>query len=624
MAQVYALIAAINAYPPNPRVPQLAGCLADAENVAAYLKDRVGASLALEVLTDAQATRPAIIEQFRTHLGRAGPGDVALFHYSGHGVQAGTAPDFADYFPAATDESLLCYDSYSDGGYVLADKELAVLVQGVAAAGAEVCVTLDCCHSGSGTRDLGDEDALARSVDTIFAARPLEAYADGWYAAQKARGEPVVPPAARHILLAACDRLQTAKEDPETHSGVFTSVLLDVLAKSGGAISYSELFVRARTAARSRVAALNLQRLPNRQLGAQDPQFEPLGLFDAGRGYLGGALGEARRRYYVRKAGADWMAECGAVHGLPTSAASPASFALYPDGRSSDAAGTARAVAVGAQTSTLSLDFTADPAATYFAELTSLPAPPLLIGFSGDDASRAALNGALAVGGPGAPALAAPGAGMGYELTVAGGAASLARDGVAAFSVGLDDRWPTTVATALAHVAEWERRLALHNPRPQLDPDSVTIALDPPPGAVLAGAPPGETLLRFDGQPIPAPISAASSADQLLHVALFYFSRAFGIVCLRNDQLPPGKSMVLWGEQTSERFTLPDGVDSSIDRVKLLVSTERVDDFLLTLPPLKHTTDRDMGGGPPTPKLIANDWFAHDRTVRLVRPGAGG
>ncbi|MDT7934574.1 MAG: caspase family protein [Sphingomonadaceae bacterium] len=166
MGRVHALIAAINAYPPNPRVPQLTGCLADAENVAAYLKDRVGPSLALEMLTDAEAARPAIMEQFRTLLGRAGPGDVALFHYSGHGVPAGTAPDFADYFPAAMDESLLCYDSYADGGLVLADKELAVLVEHVAASGAEVCVTLDCCHSGSGTRDIGDEDALVRSAAT--------------------------------------------------------------------------------------------------------------------------------------------------------------------------------------------------------------------------------------------------------------------------------------------------------------------------------------------------------------------------------------------------------------------------------------------------------------------------
>ena len=49
-------------------------------------------------------------------------------------------------------------------------------------------------------------------------------------------------------LLAACERTQLASEAPDS-SGVFTSTLIEVLRKSGGDLTYADLFVRCRAAA---------------------------------------------------------------------------------------------------------------------------------------------------------------------------------------------------------------------------------------------------------------------------------------------------------------------------------------------------------------------------------------
>src|SRR5207253_1764991 len=103
-------------------------------------------------LIDQQATRQAVIDGFRAHLGRARAGDVVLFYYSGHGSQEGAPPEFWRFEPDRLDETLVCWDSRMPGRFDLADKELAQLIAEVAEPGPHVLVVLDCCHSGSGTR----------------------------------------------------------------------------------------------------------------------------------------------------------------------------------------------------------------------------------------------------------------------------------------------------------------------------------------------------------------------------------------------------------------------------------------------------------------------------------------
>ena len=80
---IYALFVGIDAYP-GPVNP-LSGCVNDVTRMRDLLAARVSGAkdrFAPLLLANAQATRQGIIDAWRSHLGQAGPGDVALFYYS--------------------------------------------------------------------------------------------------------------------------------------------------------------------------------------------------------------------------------------------------------------------------------------------------------------------------------------------------------------------------------------------------------------------------------------------------------------------------------------------------------------------------------------------------------------
>ena len=78
-----ALLVGINKYKTDP----LRGCVNDTEMQRHLLIHRFGFNPKdIYILTDQQATRQGILEAFEEHLiKQAKPGDVAVFHYSGHG-----------------------------------------------------------------------------------------------------------------------------------------------------------------------------------------------------------------------------------------------------------------------------------------------------------------------------------------------------------------------------------------------------------------------------------------------------------------------------------------------------------------------------------------------------------
>jgi uncharacterized caspase-like protein len=139
------------------------------------------------VLKDSQATRSNVIGSFRDHLAKAGPNDVALFYYSGHGSQENAPPEFWHIEPNHLDETLVCCASRNDGQWDLADKELAVLIADVAARGPHLLCLLDCCHSGSGTRAALEEGLAIRRAPTDRRLRPIESFLDGAIAAKLAK-----------------------------------------------------------------------------------------------------------------------------------------------------------------------------------------------------------------------------------------------------------------------------------------------------------------------------------------------------------------------------------------------------------------------------------------------------
>ena len=153
---LYALLIGIDAYPPP--VPWLAGCRNDVTDLSAFLEGRLGKRLRLVTLLDREATRQAIVDAMRTHLGQAAEGDVALFSVQ-RTRQRGTGPEgIRDPRADGRIQTLVCVDTGrrdADAALIwpIADKELAVLLGEIASKGPHVVALLDCCHSGTGTRD---------------------------------------------------------------------------------------------------------------------------------------------------------------------------------------------------------------------------------------------------------------------------------------------------------------------------------------------------------------------------------------------------------------------------------------------------------------------------------------
>lgn len=632
MPRVYALLVGINGY--ETGVDPLLGCLNDVANAEDYLNGALR-DPAILVLRDREAQREEVIRQFRKHLAQAGKGDVAYFHYCGHGARSPAAYEFLDYDLTTKDEGLVCFDSREPGHFDLADKELARLIDELAAREAHVVVTLDCCHSGTATRsfDAASNTGARTAPGATYPARPLETYLGGYYADLKRAGKPLASPRAKHMLLAACDRRQLAKEDLNDHKGIFTTRLLDVLRHAPDSISYADLFVQTRAAVR--------QYIRDNDKSPQDPQFEAIGNFNAFSGVLGraGSMARPRFRAYHMPDGqnsTEWRVDCGAIQGMSTDAGEAVSLALYPEGGGDERAGVAQTRNVGAQASDIALDFAGDPAKAYGAEIISMPAAPLIVAYDGSGGVRDALSAALATDSMVCVTLGEPGTDDGYALSERKGALDLRRsnsdDVIGSVDLTSDvAQWTAAAMHLLGHVARWQRALTLDNPKPRLDPDKIAFVFAEalPGGGMVDHVGPAFTLdyRKVDGEwrSVTGALKLRNRTGQTLHYILAHYSKDFGVDIIANDEIAPGDAFVTMvvgtDEPSPEVFFNVDGDDAqSVERLKLIISTERVDDFLMVMDPISNARGFGSGTAPEqTAKPIENDWLVKDMAVTIVR-----
>ncbi len=338
---IYALLVGIDSYLGS--VPALQGCVNDITAIENYLRERIDTKkyqINIKKLLNEQATRKAIIEGFEKHLEQAESKDIALFYYSGHGSQEPTPPEFWHLEPDRMDETIVCYDSREEGGWDLADKELAYLISKVAEKDPQIVLIMDCCHSGSGTRDTVPKQGLRHSP-ADKRARKIEDYICPFEDTQSfikipTSGASEIPrsgwklQAARHIVLASCQDLELASEYSGNgqQRGAFSYFLLDTLQKTNGSLTYRELFKRANALVRSHVKD-------------QSPQIEAIINEDLDRPFLGFSGEEAiaqREPYFTLSCDRDgrWVIDGGAVHGIPQSGADSIRLALYPQGSNAE------------------------------------------------------------------------------------------------------------------------------------------------------------------------------------------------------------------------------------------------------------------------------------------------
>ena len=402
-SNIYALLVGIDNYP-APVTP-LNGCINDVIAIEEYLRLRVkteGCELYLKTLKDEEATRQAIINNFRQHLCQADGNDVVLFYYSGHGSQEPTPPELWHLEPDRLNETLVCYDSRLEGGWDLADKELAKLISEVAQKSSHITLILDCCHSGSGTKDPLQETSI-RQYAIDKRSRPLDSFIFSTEELQNLRSpNPNASgwnlPRGKHILFASCQDRETAKEHyvDGQYRGVFCYFLTKTLQQARGSLTYRDLFKRTNALVRSRIKQ-------------QSPQLEVTDTRDLDQLFLGGAIGNKSDEngyadcnpYYTVSHNQQygWVIDAGAVHGVPIpNAGETMHLALFPietQGKSlrklSNKLTEVYVTEVLPQLSKIKINSVAgldqktiDCEQTFKAVITSLPLPPKGVCFKGD------------------------------------------------------------------------------------------------------------------------------------------------------------------------------------------------------------------------------------------------
>lgn len=251
-----ALLVGVNDYAPvGAGGPDLRGCVNDVRDMANTLNvlGIVPATRAsMRILTDARATRAAILDGLKWLVSGAKKGDTLVFHYSGHGSQMLDASgDEGD----KKDETICPHDFATAG--MIKDDDLRAVISGLAK-GANLDVLLDSCHSGSGTRDLAAMTALPKeqALTIRYIEPPLD---DGFFIENDptlpVRGilKPVVDsggtrqavlvPGLNHVLWAGCRDNQTSAETMigGVMRGVFTYTYCKVLRAAGVGITRIKL-----------------------------------------------------------------------------------------------------------------------------------------------------------------------------------------------------------------------------------------------------------------------------------------------------------------------------------------------------------------------------------------------
>ena len=230
-----ALLVGINAYQDAP----LRGCLIDVDMQRQLLINRFGFNPNdILTLTDGQATRQGILTAFEEHLiKQAKPGDVVVFHFSGHGSQV-VDPD--KDFPDGLNSTFVPVDrlfspsTRTQEGVVqdIMGHTLFLLMSALQTE--DVTVVLDSCHSGGGTRGNIKVRSL-RGGSQFQAVNAEQEYQQQWLSKLKLSPDEFKQRrrlgVAKGVVIASAKRDQLAADAPfnDFFAGAFTYTMTQYL-----------------------------------------------------------------------------------------------------------------------------------------------------------------------------------------------------------------------------------------------------------------------------------------------------------------------------------------------------------------------------------------------------------
>ncbi|WP_071192219.1 caspase family protein [Trichormus sp. NMC-1] len=410
--QIYALLVGIDSYHPDSRgVSSLKGCLNDIESIETYLRKRIATEWEWELvetsevpwkLTNELATRQAIIDGFQKHLCNADSEDVVLFYYAGHGSYESAPEVFWAIESDRKIETLVCYDSRTEGGQDLADKELNYLIEQVAKKNPHILIILDCCHSGTATRN---PEVTERQTSANGRVRDLKdfIFPQDWLNYRLSNNYKL----PRHIAIAACRSHQTAKEytgENGKRRGVFSYFLTQALQRNNSSLSYADL-------------VQDINALITGKVNEQSPQIEAPPE-DLRQSFLAGAVGE-RANYFTLTYDSEtyhsWVINAGVLHGIRQTSEGETLLAVFQQGSTpeelrqiSNAICRANVTQVLTEVSKVELsgdNTNLSEEVPYWAVVTDVPLPKLKVYFQGDEAGIELARQALLTTDPNKPSL---------------------------------------------------------------------------------------------------------------------------------------------------------------------------------------------------------------------------
>lgn len=245
-----ALLIGINNY---ATVDDLQGCVNDVTNLRFILKQFGGfRNEDIRVLTDARATRRAILQRLKWLVRGASADDRLILHFSGHGSQIRDRGE-QDELRDGLDELICPFDMDWFDSFIT-DDELMECLSVPDETSLEV--VLDCCHSGDGDVEVSAAPAIALSSPGRvgrFLTPPIDIIS-------RHEGDALAPTrrlfrartASNLILWSACADFQTAADAKigGMFHGAFTFFLCQHLRENQGRISRSELLRRVRASLR--------------------------------------------------------------------------------------------------------------------------------------------------------------------------------------------------------------------------------------------------------------------------------------------------------------------------------------------------------------------------------------
>jgi hypothetical protein len=245
-----ALLVGVNDY---QQANDLRGCVNDVTNVRNILRTYGGfTNDEIRVLVDKRATKEHTLARLNWLVEAVSPGDHVILHFSGHGSQIRDRD--GDELRDHLDELICPHDMNWDDGYITDDMLRQVFDKLPKQVDAEVI--LDCCHSGTGIKELGLPRSSELGAERTTLNRYLQPPADILCRVEGEEDEvepthrfmPTDDRPTRHVLWAGCRDFQTSADAyiEGSFNGAFTYYFCKHLRDAGGNLTRAELLQRVR------------------------------------------------------------------------------------------------------------------------------------------------------------------------------------------------------------------------------------------------------------------------------------------------------------------------------------------------------------------------------------------